>query len=86
MHVADLDYEAKFREVRYIFPIGTNKVCTTLNIYHDDLKEETEKLVIVAASGGVGQFSASPRSVSIYILDMNGLLDMFYVIYLACDQ
>ncbi|XP_064385443.1 uncharacterized protein LOC135334236 isoform X4 [Halichondria panicea] len=66
---ADLDYEAVYRESDVIFPPDTNRACTIINTYHDNLEEGVEKFIVRSVhSGGVGQTS---HSTDILIVNVN---------------
>ncbi len=72
--VADLDYEAVYRDSNIVFPPDTNRACTIINTYHDNLQEGVEKFIVTAVrSSGVGQASqSSPYTTDIFIVNVNG--------------
>ncbi len=71
--IADLDYEAVYRESNIIFPPDTNRACISINTYYDDLVEGVETFIVTAVrSSGLGQFSQSPRTRDINIMNVIG--------------
>ncbi len=77
-HTADLDYEALYSESNVIFPPDTNRACTIINTYHDNLQEGVENFIVTAVrSGGVGQTS---DSTDILIVNVNGKLTVHLVV------
>ncbi len=72
--IADLDYEALYRESDIIFTPDTNRACTIINTYHDNLEEGIEKFIVTSVriySSGFGQFSRYPQTTDILIANVN---------------
>ena len=66
-----------YRESDVIFPPDTNRACTIINTYHDNLEEGVEKFIVRSVhSGGVGQTS---HSTDILIVNVNGKLTVHLV-------
>ena len=76
-HTADLDYEALYSESDVVFPPDTNRACTIINTYHDNLQEGVEQFIVRSVhSSGVGQTS---DSTDILIVNVNGKLTVHLV-------